>query len=98
MEPSTGHKHIDNNEKDQINGPKNSSRRGDSQYTGRPSTSIVFYTTVTLIFVFVSFAIFYGVSNLSKYISSRREAKEADKNFTETTNSLYECVDAPRYF
>lgn len=96
--PTTRYRHIDNNEKAQFDGPNNSSRGNDSQYTGRPSTSIVFYTTVTLIFVFVSFAMFYGVSHLRKLISSRREAKKSNINFTETTNSPYEYVDTPRYF
>nr|XP_022345819.1 protein draper-like [Crassostrea virginica] len=87
----------DNNETTQVDGSNNSNITIVSQNIGTRSTFVVFYTTVTLIFVFVSFAMFYGVSSLYKFILSRRQAKMSDLNFTERTNSLYECVDAPRY-
>lgn len=94
-----GNSQIDNNENanEKVDGLNNSNMTNVSQHTGMRSISIVFYTTVTLIFVFVSFAMFYGASSFYKLILSRREKKDSDLNFTDTTNSLYECVDVPRY-
>lgn len=65
--------------------------------TSTSSNTIVFYITVTLISVFVIFALCYGVSILIKFMCSRRVSKESQSafNFNETGNSLYECVEFP---
>lgn len=75
-------------------------RTTETNTAGSTSTSpvtTVFYVTVTLISIFVIFALFYGVSILLKCMSSRRVTKESQSafNFNETGNSLYECVEFP---
>lgn len=53
--------------------------------------TMVFYTTVALISVFVICSLIYGFSYLRKISNSR----EKNITVTETGSSLYECVDFP---
>ena len=57
----------------------------------------VFYTTVTLISVFFIFAMYYGVSKLRNYISSKREAGTPALNFNESDYSHYQCVEFSKH-
>nr|XP_022341303.1 uncharacterized protein LOC111135482 [Crassostrea virginica] len=62
-----------------------------------PFVPILFYTTVTLISVFVIFALFYALSKWHKFTSSKHEQKTTnqDLHFNEINNSQYECVEFP---
>ncbi|XP_078322622.1 uncharacterized protein LOC111103222 [Crassostrea virginica] len=75
---------------------------GESHETPTSDTSsatIVLYASITLISVVLFSVLFYSISSLWKYISSKREANssQSDLNFNETGNSLYDSIEIPRY-
>lgn len=62
-----------------------------------PPTFLVFYTTVALISLFVFFSLIYFLSYLRKMFISRQKRKTSDPQFTNKSNSLYECVEFPHH-
>lgn len=58
---------------------------------------LVFYTTVSLISVFVISFFIYGLSFLRKTFISRRNNKPNDLHFNVNGNAVYECVDFPHH-
>nr|XP_011452067.2 scavenger receptor class F member 1-like [Crassostrea gigas] len=62
-----------------------------------PPTFLVFYTTVALISLFVFFSLIYLLSYLRKMFISRQKRKTSDPQFTNKSNSLYECVEFPHH-
>lgn len=58
---------------------------------------LVFYTTVSLISVFVISFFIYGLSFLRKTFISRRNNKPNDLHFNVNVNAVYECVDFPHH-
>lgn len=62
----------------------------------RSSISLVFYTTVVLISIFVISFLIYGINYLRKNCISKRNII-ASVPQTKNGNSLYESVDFPHY-
>lgn len=63
----------------------------------RSSISLVFYTTVVLISIFVISFLIYGINYLRKICISKRNIIASIPQTKSADNSLYESVDFPHY-
>lgn len=61
------------------------------------SISLVFYTTVVLISVFVISFLIYGFNYVRKICISKQKILTSVPQTKNADNSLYECVDFPHY-